>query len=377
MDMPFALVAKKLLATLKNYRNILIVIKGSPDPDGIAASFALQILCETLGIPATLIATTDVSLEQNKQLVADLAIPIRFSAEPPDITPYDAYIVADHQSARVPFIKHNIPCAVHIDHHVPVQEDVPIDLPIRQEAASATSTLVGLIYKELGLFSTLEQALRTRIATALVWGIQTDTDGFSKAQQLDYEALNYLSPFVDRNVISRLMGTAASDQPIGLIATAIKNKVKYRDWLIAGIGYLDASRRDALALIADFLLQQEQVALVAVFAVVESDSNKGLVLDVSIRVREETFNLDSLIKKINPDGGARKFKGAYQINLDYFKACPDRQLLWEVINATTVQIFKTQRDAVPPFEFKPLFDSIKKKLADMFRLGQALRRRRR
>lgn len=366
MDLAFVHLSKQLPATLRQYRNILIIIKGSPDPDGIAASFALKVLCETLGISASIIATTDVSLEQNKQLIADLAIPITFVAEPPDISPYDAYIVADHQSAQVPFIKNKIPCAVHIDHHVQVQEEIPIDLPIRQEAASATSTLVGLIFKEMDLFSTLEAALRTRIATALVWGIQTDTDSFSKAQQLDYEALNYLSPFADREVISRLIGSAVSDQPIGLIAKAIKNKVKYRDWLIAGIGYIDASRRDAIALIADFLLQKEHVALVAVFAVIESDSNKRLMLDVSIRAREETFNLDSLIKKINPDGGARKFKGAYQINLDYFKACPDKQRLWEVINATTIQIFKTQRDAVPMLELRTIFDKIKKKLSDIF-----------
>jgi hypothetical protein len=106
---------------------------------------------------------------------------------------------------------------------------------------------------------------------------------------------------------------------------------------------------------------------VAVFAVVESAGKKGLMLDVSVRVREETFNLDSLIKQINPNGGARKFKGAYQINLDYFKDCPDRNRLWEVVNATTLQIFKTHRDVIPVVEVKNFFDRLKSKLSHIFR----------
>jgi nanoRNase/pAp phosphatase (c-di-AMP/oligoRNAs hydrolase) len=163
------------------------------------------------------------------------------------------------------------------------------------------------------------------------------------------------------------MGTAVSDQPIGLIAKAIKNKVLYKDWLIAGIGFVEASKRDAIALIADFLLEKENASLVAVFAAVESDSTRGLMLDVSVRVREETFNLDSLIKQINPNGGARKFKGAYQINLDYFKGCPDRNRLWEVVNATTLQIFKTHRDAIPVVEVKNFFDRLRSTLSDIFR----------
>jgi len=365
MDIQFTTLSKQLTATLKQYRHILIVIKGSPDPDGIASSFALKVLCDTLDIPAAIIATTEVSLVQNKQLITDLSIPITFLDEPPDIHPYDAYIIADHQSAQVEYIKNKIPCTVHIDHHVPIQEDMQIGLNITLETAGATSTIVGLILKELPL--ALDAALFKNIATALVWGIQTDTDGFTKAQPLDYEALTYLSPYSDPEVISRLIGTAVSDQPIGLTAKAIKNKLLYKDWLIAGIGFIDASKRDAIALIADFLLEKENAALVAVFAVVESDGKKGLMLDVSVRVREETFNLDSLIKQINPNGGARKFKGAYQINLDYFTHCPDKHLLWEVVNATTLQIFKTQRDAMPVIELKNFFDRLKSKLSNIFR----------
>ena len=363
--MDFKALSEQLITTLKQYHNVLIVIKGSPDPDGIAASFALKVVCDTLGITASIIATTEVSLEQNKQLITDLSIPITFFHDPPAISPYDAYMVTDHQSAQVEFIKNKIPCALHIDHHVPVQEDMRIDLNLALEAAGATSTMVGLILKELPL--ALDAALFKNIATALVWGIQTDTDGFTKAQPLDYEALTYLSPYADREIISRLIGAAVSDQPIGLIAKAIKNKVIYQDWLIAGIGFIDASKRDAIALIADFLLEKEKAALVAVFAAVGTDSKKGMMLDVSIRVREELFNLDNLIKQISPNGGARKFKGAYQINLDYFTHCPDKLRLWEVVNATTLQIFKTQRDAMPAVELKNIFDKIKQKLSQIFR----------
>jgi hypothetical protein len=87
-----------------------------------------------------------------------------------------------------------------------------------------------------------------------------------------------------------------------------------------------------------------------VFSVVEK--KKGLTLDVSFRTKKEDFNLNDLIKRITSEGGGRKFKGAYQVNLDYFIHCSDRDLLWRTVSTTTVEVLKTQRDARG-------FDSIK------------------
>ena len=76
--------AKKIQQILLQYSRLLIVIKGSPDPDALASTFALKVLCDFLNVESIISATTSLSLPQNKALVSQLHIPIQFSKKIPD-----------------------------------------------------------------------------------------------------------------------------------------------------------------------------------------------------------------------------------------------------------------------------------------------------
>ncbi len=98
---------------------------------------------------------------------------------------------------------------------------------------------------------------------------------------------------------------------------------------------MEEKKRDLIALIGDFLLNREDISKVIVFSIIEKKDS--LILDASIRTKKEKFNINSFIKKITASGGARNFKGAFQINLDYFRFCPDRKMLWDLIYVTTLE----------------------------------------
>lgn len=365
--MDFNAIAKRFLETIKESKYILIYIKGSPDPDVIASSFAIKIICDKVDVKAKIVSVKKPSLPQNKAIIDDLRIPIHFE-ELSSISNFDSYIVPDHQSALVQGVSYKIPCAVHMDHHEPVDEDIPIKLKITLDEAGSVSTIMALILNELSL--DLGDSLLTRVSTALLYGIKTDTDNYKHATHLDYQALSYLSKYFDRDEIQNIADIPITDEMGKLIAVAVKNKIIYKDWLLSGIGFINESNRDSIAIIADLLLQNENVSTTIVFAAVQKNNDSGLTLDASIRTENENLDLNELIKSINSEGGGRRFKGAYQVNLDYFTNCPDREMLWETIKTTTIEVLKKHRDAIHIIELRGSYKKIKRRIKDIFRTAR-------
>ncbi len=353
--------SEKFYSALKKYRSILIVIKGSPDPDAIASAFAVKTICDHSGIKCSIISPQKLSLPQNKFFVKTLKIPVRFTDEY-DISGFESYAVLDHQSARIDGVSETLPCVLHIDHHEKAEYGIQPDFKLISSEAGSTCTMIALILRESGI--ELEPEVLTSISTALLYGIQTDTDKYEHAGKTDYEALQYLSRFSNSSVIDRIMDIPLSEKTIRLLERAISNRVIYNEWLMTGIEFIDSSNRDSIAIIADFLLKRENVSMVIVFAIIES--RKNMRLDVSFRTENDNINLNSIIKQITPNGGGRKFKGAYQVELSYFKECPEKQILWETVKMTTIEAIKKSRDNMYLTELKSVYGRFKDSFGKFF-----------
>lgn len=350
--------SRLMIAALKKYQSLLIVIKGSPDPDAIASSFAIKVLCDKMGIKADIISPQKISLQQNKEMVNLLNIPVTFTDRIKNSPSYDAFVITDHQSAEFHRVAEDKPCAVHLDHHEPVKNDIEADFRLIMENAGSTSTIAALLLKESGM--SIDPEIMKRTATALITGIQTDTDKYDHAGELDFSALHYLSAFADHAILTRINETPISDYTVQLLGRALNNKIIYKDWLIAGVGFVDKNYRDSIAITADFLLKRKEASTVIVFAAVADNDKKTLFIDASFRSLKENLNLNRIIKKITTQGGARKFKGAYQIDIEYFIHCPDRNLLWNVIEMTTIEVLKQQRDGIPRLGFSTIYKQIRR-----------------
>lgn len=358
-------ISGKLTTALRGYKNILIFIKGSPDPDVIASSFALKCICDSINVRSTLFALAEISLPQNQAIVRDLKIPLHIEKALPDLRNYDAYAILDHQSAYVKDLSERLPCAVHIDHHEKIDSPLKIDFEISTGNVGAVSTIMALVLKELNI--PVSETTRKQAATALLYGIQTDTDNYHHAGRADFEAVQFLTTLADAEIIARVSDFPLSETAVRLIGKAAAERELYKDWLISGIGFIDESNRDIIAIIADFLLQKTAASTVIVFAVVEKSGKRGMGLDASFRTKNENLDLNDVIKRITAEGGARKFKGAYQVNLDYFRGCPDRELLWQVVSLTTLQVLKRARDGIRLMELRSFYERFKKRIDTIFK----------
>ncbi|MBN2039110.1 MAG: hypothetical protein JW864_03655 [Spirochaetes bacterium] len=349
----------ELLRVLLKYRSLLICIKGSPDPDVIGSSYALSVICGKLGITYRISCAMRPSLPQNKAIIKNLNIPIYFEESVEDVRKYDAYAILDFQSAQINGISGIIPCAIHIDHHDPIEENIDIDYKQVIVEAGSVSTFFALVFKELNQNKMKfdKQAL-INVSTALLYGIQVDTDSYKHATHLDLEALNYISNYSDKKIIECITEIPLPGYVLRLIVRALKNKTEYKSWLIAGIGFIDESERDSIAIIADNFVEKFNCSLAVVFAIIEKKKPYGLKLDASFRTEDENINLNKLIHIISDSGGGRKFKGAYQVNLDYFAASPDKDLLWELVESTTVAKLKKIRDEAQLSKIKGFYSKI-------------------
>ena len=357
--------SKQLMSSLVQYESIMTIIKGSPDPDAIASSYAVNKICEKLGVKNSIFSEKKLSLPQNKALVDKLDIPIRFKI-PDDVSTYDSYMIFDHQSARVEIISEKLPCAVHIDHHENMDDTVECTFRLIRTDSGSTSTLIALLLQELD--HELEAHTMKKICTALMYGIETDTDHYAHAGDLDYRAIEFLSRFSDSSVIKKINGIALSKETVTLLWKALENLQIYKDWLITGIGFVKESNRDSIAIIADFILKREDSPTVVVFAAIEQEKRRGLTLDASFRSIDENTNLNGIIKEITANGGGRKYKGAFQIDMDFFSHCPDKEILWNMINITTIAALKKSRDSIYITEIARYYNKLK------FRLSQLIKK---
>ncbi len=362
--MDYSSKAKELVSALKDYKSIAIFIKGSPDPDAIASSFALKAICDAISVKSTIYTGKKISLPQNIALVKELEIPIRYVENLSSITGHDAYAVVDFQSPGLEDLPGKPPCVAHIDHHNPVEYENEVSFKFISADVGSTSTMMTLLIESLDI--NIDETVLTPVTTALLYGIQTDTDKYDHASELDYAALRYISNYYNSAVIRKISRIPLSKKTIKLLEEAVNNHIIYKDWLITGIGIIEDSNRDSIAIIADFMLKNRNISTVIVFALVEDVKNNNMFLDASFRAKDENVNLNDIIKEITSEGGARKYKGAFQIDLNYFYYCPDKILFWEVVRLTTVNILKKRRDGVYMTELRGFYNKIKVHFSNIF-----------
>ncbi len=333
--------ASGFLKSVAKYKKIMIIIQGSPDPDAIASSFAIKELLKNISIDSEIFALKKISLSQNRAFIKFLDIRLKIVKE---LRPenFEAYIITDFQNNEVKGISEKIPCAAHIDHHQKDPERLPADFSLIKTESGSASTLVTLMLKNMDIKLSENQC--KAVSTALMFGIQTDTDSYIHAGDIDIEALEFLSSRADMDIINRLNGIPMSGPTLSFYNRALTHGTVYKEWGFYGIGYIDIEHRDSLAIAADLLLKKSGLKTIAVYSIVSDSGKHELFLDVSLRTKSGNLDLNSLIKKITPTGGGRVYKGAYQIKLDYFRNAADRDALWGTVESVTVDWLKKSRD---------------------------------
>ncbi len=192
---------ESLLETVQGASSVLILTHNDPDPDSIASAVALQYILETLTGVSTVIAYGGiVGRAENRALVEYLALDMQL-ASGLDWTEFELVACG----GLAPGAGNNaLPAGrradIVIDHHQPFREQSSLasHADIRLEIGASSTILTGYV-----LAAGLD--ISPRLATALFYGIQTDTMGLSRdANDLDGTSYAALQPLVDVEALNTI-----------------------------------------------------------------------------------------------------------------------------------------------------------------------------
>ena len=304
---------KEGASTLDNYLKSIsensrgtIFCHDNPDPDALASALAMNELFVTHGHVSQIVHGGMIEHHQNQAMVKELEIPVRRLILDWEITDLinesDIIIAVDFHRPGANNImpKDCIPHII-IDHHS-VDDSVTADLAMVSSEYSSTSSMVA------SLLMSSDFEMNSRVATALAFGIKTDTLGFTRNfNAVDVRALLWINAWVDKEKLRAIEMPPRSIEALESFSVALNDKLHYDNLIIAPVHNL--TNRDSLAQIADFLLPTEGVDTVIAFGI---RRNKVIL---SVRSNREGLHVGKILSSNFPEGlaGGHKSLGGGQI----------------------------------------------------------------
>lgn len=339
-------------------KHVLIVLRGHPDPDGIASALAQAHLGQRLGVGQTTIAYChDLSHRENRALVKLLGLDLRKIKSIKELNaPVDYLALVDAHDVDPDLADADgIEVLTVVDHHRPHVPPRARFVDLRQDVG-ATATIFVEYLNELAPLSAEVEDDR-RVATALMHGLSTDTDDFMLARGIDFRASAQIAEVCDRDLLTDLSRRLIAPSAMDVISRALSALVVRRNFAMAGVGFVPEGDRDTIAQAADFLIRREDIDTVVVYGVVGDRFIEGSLRTHSASVDpavwlEQAFGCDDRGRAY---GGGRRDKGGFRIPIGFLGRATDRAQLWTLIeHAMRNALMKQLGDEHGPSPLAPL-----------------------
>lgn len=274
---------------------VLILTHDNPDPDSLASGKALATLFnEAWGIPSQLVYSGLVARAENQVLLSRLTPEWEHRETLPPLDQYSAVAQVDTQPGagnnRLDTIH---PAHIVIDHHHPIRET--IDAVPYADVRTEIGATVTMLYQYLAVAGVQPDP---RLATAMFYGLKTDTRGLSRgASPADEVAFVSLLHLLDQHELSKVELASLSREYFrafnrGLHATRI-----YGQTSISYLGIME--QPDFAAEMADILIRLRGVQAALCLG------QHGETLHISLRTEPTGQDAGLIIQQlVTPPGKA-------------------------------------------------------------------------
>jgi nanoRNase/pAp phosphatase (c-di-AMP/oligoRNAs hydrolase) len=292
---------KKLMSLFDGESRLLIVMQDHPDPDSIAAAVALRRLVNVLTeVKCSIAHGGTVGRGENRALVRYLNLNLH-SIEGMEFERFDLIAMVDAQPGAG---NHSLPAGVLpdivIDHHPfrRLTREVPFS-DVRRDYGSTCTILVEYLV-HAGV------ALETSTATALLYGIRSDTQDLGReATQPDIIAFEYLYPQANKRMLSAIQRGSVPRAYFQMLSEALQCARIYDKALVTCLGAAD--NPDMVGEVADLFLREDQTTWTLCMGIFE---DKMLL---SLRTSEDGGRADQVMKRIvsrrGTGGGHQTYAG--------------------------------------------------------------------
>ncbi len=240
--------------------SVLILLQDDPDPDAIASGLALRQVLGRNKQTATIGSFGRVTRPENIAMAKLLEIEVE-QLTPQRCEEFDRIALVDLQP---PHIRAELPrIDLVVDHH-PEQFGYETTIRDVRPDYGATATIL------LEYLLCMGNNVGTRLATALLYGIKSDTFLLGReTNQWDVEAFSYVYPLANQNLLRRIERPELPPAAIDALGRALKTR-KISD-KVAFVNLGRVEREDLIPQIADFCLQFEGIEWAVVSGIFESN----------------------------------------------------------------------------------------------------------
>ena len=262
--------------------SVLLLLQDDPDPDAIASGLALRQVLGRNKQTAPLGSFGRVTRPENIAMVKLLEIEIEKITRH-RLKNFDRIAVVDLQPPHLSNPPDEIDLV--IDHH-PEQFNYKSHIKDIRPGYGATSTIL------LEYLLCTNSSIGTRLATAMLYGIKSDTFALSReVNEWDVEAFSYLYPLANQNLMRRIERPELPPAALDALSLALKNRRVIDKVAFVNLGRVE--RDDLIPQMADFSLSFEGIEWAFVSGVFESNyiisiRNVGYVRSAG-RVLKEAF----------------------------------------------------------------------------------------
>ncbi|MFN2128106.1 MAG: DHH family phosphoesterase, partial [Anaerolineales bacterium] len=291
----------------RDAENILLLIQHDPDPDALASALGLRTLLGRNRVTAPMGSFGKVTRSENLNMMR--LLDIRYTiVDPQSLNNYAMVAMLDVQP---PYFGLSMPRAdIIFDHHPPSDSYQYSFRDIRM-AYGATSTILCEYLKANKV------KLTQRLATALLYGIKTDTLMLGRnVNPADIEAFTTLYPLANHNLIRRMENPSLNPEEVSSFIKALKKQIILNKILFVHLGRV--KQEDIIPRLADFCLQIEG----ADWSVVSGLFQRNLV--ISVRNVGYVKSAGDIVTKIFNDrkvaGGHRTMAKAVMPTKDFMQS---------------------------------------------------------
>lgn len=304
------------------------------DPDAMASAMALKRIMAHRVQEVGIAHVNEIARPDNLEMIRCLRIPTRKLT--PNLTAqYDKFALVDSQPHH-----HKDFCelkfSIVIDHHPPVEE-FPVDaeyVHIDPEYGSNASMLTEYLYN-------LKIRPGKLLATALQYGIKTDTSSFERSfSDADLRAFQYLNKFADVALLRKIYRSEFHLEWLKYFCQA------YFKMRLLGQGIFafleDVESADILVILADLFLRVQGSSWTVMSGVVDGKvvaifRGDGLRRDMGVFASGRFSDVGS--------AGGRKNAARAEIPLDAIDAPSPESFLWKRLSAKRHRAKKSAPDS--------------------------------
>jgi nanoRNase/pAp phosphatase (c-di-AMP/oligoRNAs hydrolase) len=310
---------------LASHDAVGVLMHPDPDPDAMACALAVQELAKQANTAVTMYYPGQIRHHENRAFETVLDADFENVAAAAEVTE-SAVVLVDHNQARGFRGADSVEPVAVVDHHP--GGGTGSDFTDVRTAFGSCASILSTYFQDIGwqpvspdeLASTdkqdpLNDRLSPTTATALLYGIQADTNHLTKGcSNADFEAAAYLYPGIHEGKLDRIANPEMDPESLNVKARAINNRDVRSAFAVSDVGTV--SNSDSIPQAADELRRLEGVNAVVVLG------DKDGTIRFAGRSNDDRVHMGKTLEAILEDipqsgGGGHARMGGGQCSIEH------------------------------------------------------------